>query len=385
MSSTRPPPLAVAEPESSSSLQRRQLSRQYSSRIWSPLHHRTVSAAHLADFLQEGDIVLFKGKRAVDAGMRWFMKSEYNHSALVVNVHGELQLFEATASGVGCCPLEFYVNAFYWLEMSSRFHTIAVRRLYCEFPVASGGGERHGLTTAMRVALLRYESEMSGRAFERNPLEYIKPLLNVKQRENFGSVFCSELVAGAYKRMGLLPAARSANDYLPRDFAEHPPRGARAAQLEPGARWGHEVHVVFAADSPYRPHHRPTGTPEDTQQALEEEFAVYKMRKSMRAAVQKRHESRKSLLLDGDGDGDATPRRAATSPAPPSPLRAATPRRADTASGTLPTRVSEEPEEAPPLELADVGVESVDVACGCLPWRRRARRRGVKSSVKRSG
>ena len=50
-----------------------------------------------ADFLQEGDIVLFKGKRAVDAGMRWFMKSEYNHSALVVNVHGELQLFEATA------------------------------------------------------------------------------------------------------------------------------------------------------------------------------------------------------------------------------------------------------------------------------------------------
>ena len=378
MSSTRPPPVAVAEPESSSSLQRRRLSKQYSSRIWSPLHHRTVSAAHLADFLQEGDIVLFKGKRAVDAGMRWFMKSEYNHSALVVNVHGELQLFEATASGVGCCPLEFYVNAFYWLEMSSRFHTIAVRRLYCEFPEASGGGERHGLTTAMRVALLRYESEMSGRAFERNPLEYIKPLLNVKQRENFGSVFCSELVAGAYKRMGLLPAARSANDYLPRDFAEHPPRGARAAQLEAGARWGHEVHVVFAADSPYRPHHRPTGTPEDTAQALEEEFAVYKMRKSMRAAVQKRHESRKSLLLDGDGD--ATPRRAATSPAPPSPLRAATPRRADTASGTLPTRVSEEPEEAPPLELADVGVESVDVACGCWPWTRRARGVSVKSS-----
>ena len=89
-----------------------------------------------------------------------------------------------------------------------------------------------------------------------------------------------------------------------------------------------------------------------------------------RAAVQKRHESRKSLLLDGDGDGDATPRRAATSPAPPSPLRAAAPRRADTASGTLPTRVSEEPEEAPPLELADVGVETVDVACGCWPWRR---------------
>ena len=32
------------------------------------------------------------------------------HSALVVNVHGELQLFEATASGESAAvPLEFYV------------------------------------------------------------------------------------------------------------------------------------------------------------------------------------------------------------------------------------------------------------------------------------
>ena len=49
-------------------------------------------------------------------------------------------------------------------------------------------------------------------------------------------------------------------------------------------------------------------------------------------------------------------------------------------SGSLPTRVSEEPEEAPPLELADVGVESVDGACGCWPWTRRARGVSVKSS-----
>jgi hypothetical protein len=32
-------------------------------------------------------------------------------------------------------------------------------------------------------------------------------------------VFCSELVAAAYKAMGLLPEAKAAVDYLPSDFA----------------------------------------------------------------------------------------------------------------------------------------------------------------------
>ena len=32
------------------------------------------------------------------------------------------------------------------------------------------------------------------------------------------SLFCSELVAGAFKAMGLLPEARAASDYLPPHF-----------------------------------------------------------------------------------------------------------------------------------------------------------------------
>jgi hypothetical protein len=39
------------------------------------------------------------------------------------------------------------------------------------------------------------------------------------REENLSSFFCSELVAEAYRRMGLLPEHPPANEYTPRDFS----------------------------------------------------------------------------------------------------------------------------------------------------------------------
>ena len=106
-------------------------------------------------------------------------------------VDGELMLFESTALGVGRCPIEFYVNSFYWNIMSSRFHTIAIRRLYTN-------GTR-GITPEMRRKLLMYQDSVIGHGYKKNPLQYIRPLLDIPQKEDFSSLFCSELIAGAYK------------------------------------------------------------------------------------------------------------------------------------------------------------------------------------------
>ena len=47
-------------------------------------------------------------------------------------------------------------------------------------------------------------------------------------------VFCSELVADAYKRIGLLPADHEATAYLPRDFSyEGDLELLKGASLEP--------------------------------------------------------------------------------------------------------------------------------------------------------
>ena len=91
---------------------------------------RTVCHAdELADFVHEGDIFLFKGKQVHDRPIRCCTASEYNHVAMAIFFEGELQLLEATQQGVGCCPLEFYINSMHWVSCNERFHKITIRRL----------------------------------------------------------------------------------------------------------------------------------------------------------------------------------------------------------------------------------------------------------------
>ena len=46
----------------------------------------------------------------------------------------------------------------------------------------------------------------------------VRAYLGIPQEQDLESVFCSELVAGAYQEMGALPAIPAANHYLPGDF-----------------------------------------------------------------------------------------------------------------------------------------------------------------------
>ncbi len=223
---------------------------------------RIVYASELSSVLQEGDVVIFSGYDLGARCIRCCTRSEYNHVALVVRRRNELVLFEATDFGVGVCPLEFYMNAYYYTrvrtallnlpwaqlprlltgacrlmtslpcQLSNMFKTVAIRPIYTK------GGR--GLTQEMKIELLKYYDEMFGRDFQSNPLEYILAWLNVQHTEDYTTVFCSELAAGAYKRMGLLPAFKGANTYLPRSFSERD-----GLRLLDGARLGRERRVVF--------------------------------------------------------------------------------------------------------------------------------------------
>ena len=55
--------------------------------------------------------------------------------------------------------------------------------------------------------------------------------------EDLSSLFCSELVAEAYQRIGLLTSAMPSNEYTPKDFAER-----RGLKLEKG-KLGEEISV----------------------------------------------------------------------------------------------------------------------------------------------
>ena len=182
--------IEVAPDADSSSRASRRISTSFAELSQRLSRPRTVCHAdELADFVHEGDIFLFKGKQVHDRLIRCCTASEYNHVAMAIFFEGELQLLEATQQGVGCCPLEFYINSMHWVSCNERFHKITIRRLQ----LAQGSGSRGRLTAEMHMRLIRFKLEMDGRAFERNPLEYVRPLLAIKQREDFSSLFCSEL------------------------------------------------------------------------------------------------------------------------------------------------------------------------------------------------
>lgn len=86
--------------------------------------------------------------------------------------------------------------------------------------------EREKMTTH----LLEFKKELGERPYEKSKLELIKSAMDFhedvltflkNEEEDLSSLFCSELVAAAYQRMGLLPydhEAKTSNEYTPDDF-----------------------------------------------------------------------------------------------------------------------------------------------------------------------
>jgi len=205
-------------------------------------HHASrlpVYANMLADTLREGDLVIWCGKKIDDYAIRCCTDSDFNHIAIVIERKDELELLEATADGVCTLPLEFYVEAWYWTHFSNLFHKVVIRELYTR-------GHGRGMTLEQCASLKKFAAETIGTSYQNNPLEYVMSALHrarlLEHKEDFSSMFCSELVAGAYKRLCLLPAERPANTYFPGDFTE---RHRRRLKLMDGACLGKEREIIF--------------------------------------------------------------------------------------------------------------------------------------------
>ena len=102
---------------------------------------------------------------------------------------------------------------------SGWYERVAVRRLT---------GIDDDKRTEMYKELLRFRKEIQGTPYEKNDLELIRSGLPFAEgalsflqntTEDLSSLFCSELVAEAYKRMGLLKTERLSNDFTPDDFS----------------------------------------------------------------------------------------------------------------------------------------------------------------------
>jgi hypothetical protein len=59
---------------------------------------------------------------------------------------------------------------------------------------------------------------MAKRSYEHSRSQLAFSALHTNKAEDLSTVFCSELVAAAYKHMGLFPADTNSNNFVPRDF-----------------------------------------------------------------------------------------------------------------------------------------------------------------------
>jgi hypothetical protein len=189
--------------------------------------------------LDSGDVLLFAGESRFSRGIKRLTRSHWSHAALVARPRagGPLLLWEATldtdlpdvatheiAPGVNLYDLEHWIRH-YGGETAIR-------------PLSASR------TDAMRGALLDFYLEARGRPYERNRLELFRSVydgpLGRNRKEDLTSYFCSELVAEAYQRMGLLPASPPASEYTPHDFSSE---RRKPLPLQLGATLGPEVLV----------------------------------------------------------------------------------------------------------------------------------------------
>lgn len=192
----------------------------------------------LAPTLDSGDVVLFGGESRFCRTLKRLQGCRWSHAALVARPHagGPLLLWEATVQtdlpdvvtrearpGVGLYDLRDWL-VHYAAE-------VAVRRLHVP------------RTPDMRAALLAFYLEVRGRPYERSRLQMIRSMFRTfltNREPDLTTLFCSELVAEALMRMGVLAARPPSNAYAPKDFSA---ARRRPLPLREGAALGPEVLV----------------------------------------------------------------------------------------------------------------------------------------------
>lgn len=168
--------------------------------------------------LRTGDLVLFSGSGILSASIKLFTRSEYSHIGMVLRLeHDFLAIWESTTLS----PI---------VDMDTGLPTKGVRVVPLSESIRSAKKVviRQLLDTRITdldvARLMQLRKEFVGRPYEQHERELIKAAYDGPGGRNspdLSSIFCSELVAAAYQRIGILdPEDTPANEFTPGDFSE---------------------------------------------------------------------------------------------------------------------------------------------------------------------
>ena len=169
----------------------------------------------LADQFRTGDLLLFSGRSLPSDTIRLFTRSHWSHVALVVCLpeYDEPLVLEATAMGEGLD-----------VRTGERMPGVALVPLRDKIESYRGDvawRQRRGapLSEARQRMVARLVRELSHRPYKNYVLTLARDLCTGFQlRPDFSGVFCSELVAEIYRRLGWLPRRERPSRFVPGHF-----------------------------------------------------------------------------------------------------------------------------------------------------------------------
>ena len=191
------------------------------------------------DKLDTGDIVLFSGKGLISMGLKIGSLCTWSHVAMVVRVkEPDVALLYQTTP---VCKAKDFFEGVLKNGVQVNVMSEAVNGYNGKVAVRHLSVVR---TPEMLNALSRFRQEVRNRPYEEHIIQMVKavwdgPLGHVE--EDLSSLFCSELVAEAYQRMGLLPSNESGgspcSEYTPKNFSTE----GGGIELLLGATLGKEI------------------------------------------------------------------------------------------------------------------------------------------------
>ena len=177
----------------------------------------TISSTEAVARAQTGDVWLFRGRSGADRAIRVFTNSPVNHVAMVVALDDLPPLLWHTELGQSIDSV--------W--SGDRHRGAQLNRLDHALGVWTGKYQQRAfvrqfegeITPSMEDAVLRVVAEYEGRPFPRTPHLVGKWLSGrLRHEASEQAVYCAELLAITYTRMGLLDARTPANWFDPGRF-----------------------------------------------------------------------------------------------------------------------------------------------------------------------
>lgn len=166
--------------------------------------------------LKTGDVVLFSGRGLFSLGIRIGTGSKWSHVGMILRLDDFdfVCLWESTTlSNIADLSTGQRTKGVQLVGMMDRIKDyegeISIRQL------------RGVELNKDQVGVLRqFRHELKGRPYEQDRWELLHSASPFTNREDLSSIFCSELVAETYQRLGLLDKSKPSNEYTPADFGE---------------------------------------------------------------------------------------------------------------------------------------------------------------------